>query len=50
MLLRATWASPKNKTQKYIEMSNMDITKKQNTEIYRDEQHGHHKKAKHRNI
>jgi hypothetical protein len=31
-------------TQKYIKMSNMDITKKHNTEIYKDEQHGHHQK------
>jgi hypothetical protein len=29
----------------YIKMSNMaDITKKHNTEIYKDEQHGHHQK------
>ena len=27
-----------NITQKYIKMSNMDITKKHNTEIYKDEQ------------
>jgi hypothetical protein len=38
----ATWTSPNNITQKYIKMSNMDITKKHNTEIYKDEQHGHH--------
>jgi hypothetical protein len=30
--------------QKYIKMSNMDITKKHSTEIYKDEQHGHHQK------
>ena len=24
---------------------NMDITKKHNTEIYKDEQHGHHQKT-----
>jgi hypothetical protein len=37
---------PKNKTQKYIKMSNMaDITKKHSTEIYIDEQHGHHQKT-----
>ena len=36
----------KNITQKYIKMSNMDITKKHNTEIYKDEQHGrHHQKT-----
>jgi hypothetical protein len=28
-----------------IKMSNMDITKKHNTEIYKDEQHGHHQKT-----
>ena len=33
------------KTQKYIKMSNMNITKKHNTEIYKDEQHGHHQKT-----
>jgi hypothetical protein len=27
---------------KYIKMSYMDITNKYNTEIYKDEQHGHH--------
>ena len=32
-------------TQKYIKMSNMDITKQHNTEIYKDEQHGHHEKT-----
>jgi hypothetical protein len=32
----------KNITQKYKKMSNMDITKQNNTEIYKDEQHGHH--------
>jgi hypothetical protein len=26
-------------------LSNMDITAKQNTEIYKDEQHGHHQKT-----
>jgi hypothetical protein len=31
--------------QKYIKMSSMDITKKHNTEIYKDEQHGHHQKT-----
>jgi hypothetical protein len=32
--------------QKYIKMSNMaDITKKHNTGIYKDEQHGHHQKT-----
>jgi hypothetical protein len=31
-------------------MSNMDITKKHYTEIYKDEQHGHHQKTLHRNI
>jgi hypothetical protein len=36
------WTSPKNITQKYIKMSNMDITKKHSTEIYKDEQHGNH--------
>jgi hypothetical protein len=36
------WKSPKHIAQKYIKMSNMDITKKHNTEIYKDEQHGHH--------
>jgi hypothetical protein len=30
---------------KYIKMSNMDITKKHSTEIYKDEQHGHHQKT-----
>jgi hypothetical protein len=30
----------KNITQKYIKLSNMDITKKHNTEIYKDELHG----------
>jgi hypothetical protein len=30
----ATWTSPKNIAQKYIKMSNMEITKKHNTEIY----------------
>ena len=40
-----TWTSPKNITQKYIKMSNMDITKKHSTEIYKDEQHGHHQKT-----
>jgi hypothetical protein len=30
--------------QKYIKMSNMDITKTHSTEIYKDEQHGHHQK------
>ena len=29
--------SPKNITQKYIKMGNMDITKKHSTEIYKDE-------------
>jgi hypothetical protein len=29
----------------YIKMSNMDITNKYNTEIYKDEQHGHHQKT-----
>ena len=29
---------------KYIKMSNI-ITKKHNTEIYKDEQHGHHQKT-----
>jgi hypothetical protein len=42
---RTTWTTPKNITQKYIKMSNMDITKKHNTEIYKDEQHGHHQKT-----
>jgi hypothetical protein len=42
--------SPKNIAQKYIKMSNMDITKKHNTEIYKDEQHGQRHKKKHRNI
>ena len=32
-------------TKKYTQMSNMDITKKHNTEIYKDEQHGHHQKT-----
>jgi hypothetical protein len=27
------------------EMSNMDITKQHSTEIYKDEQHGHHQKT-----
>ena len=27
-----------------------DITKKHSTEIYKDEQHGHHQKIYHRNI
>ena len=27
-----------------------DITNKYNTEIYKDEQHGHHQKTLHRNI
>jgi hypothetical protein len=40
-----TWTSPKNITQKYIKMSNMDITKKHSTEIYKDEQHGHQQKT-----
>jgi hypothetical protein len=31
--------------QKYIKMSNMDITKKHSTEIYKDEQHGHQQKT-----
>jgi hypothetical protein len=35
----------KNITQKYIKMSNMVITKQHNTEIYKDEQHGHHQKT-----
>jgi hypothetical protein len=42
MLLWATWTSPKSLAQKYIKMSYMDITNKYNTEIYKDEQHGHH--------
>jgi hypothetical protein len=42
---RETRTSPKNITQKYIKMSNMDITKKHSTEIYKDEQHGHHQKT-----
>ena len=34
-------------TQKYIKMSNMDITNKQQTQKYiQDEQHGHHQKTK----
>jgi hypothetical protein len=41
----ATWTSQKSKTQKYIKMSNMDITKKHSTEIYKDEQHGHHQQT-----
>jgi hypothetical protein len=41
----ATWTSPKNIAQKYIKMSNMDITKKHSTEIYKDEQHGHQQKT-----
>jgi hypothetical protein len=28
-----------------IKMSNMDITKTHSTEIYKDEQHGHHQKT-----
>jgi hypothetical protein len=40
----ATWTSPKNITQKYIKMSNMEITKKHNTEIYKDEKQRHQKK------
>ena len=32
----------KNIAQKYIKMSNMDISKTHSTEIYKDEQHGHH--------
>jgi uncharacterized membrane protein len=32
-------------TQKHIKMSNMDITKTHSTEIYKDEQHGHHQKT-----
>ena len=32
----------KNIIQKYIKMSNMNITKKH---IYKDEQHGHHQKT-----
>jgi hypothetical protein len=40
----------KHKTQKYIKMSNKDINKKQNTEIYKDEKHGDQKKTQHRNI
>ena len=35
----------KKKPQKYIKMSNMDITKKHSTEIYKDEQHGHHQQT-----
>jgi hypothetical protein len=35
----------KNITHKNIKKSNMDITKKNNTEIYKDEQHGHHQKT-----
>jgi hypothetical protein len=31
--------------QKYIKMSNMDITKKHSTEIYKDEEHGHRQKT-----
>ena len=27
-----------------------DITKKHSTEIYKDEEHGHHQKTLHRNI
>ena len=27
------------------DITNMDITKKHNTEIYKDEQHGHHQKT-----
>jgi hypothetical protein len=34
-----------NIAQKYIKMSNMDITKKHSTEIYKDEQHGQHQKT-----
>ena len=34
-----------HKTQKYIKMSNMDINKKHNTEIYKDEKHGHQQKT-----
>ena len=36
--------SPKNITQKYIKMSNMDHQQIY-TEIYKDEQHGHHQKT-----
>jgi hypothetical protein len=36
----ATWTSPNNIAQKYIKMSNMDITKKHSTEIYKDELFG----------
>ena len=31
-------------TQKYIKMSNMNSAIKKSTEIYKDEQHGHHQK------
>jgi hypothetical protein len=34
----------------HLYISNMNITKKHNTEIYKDEQHGHHQKTLHRNI
>ena len=37
--------SPKDITQKYIKMSNIDITKIHNTEIYKDEHYGHHQKT-----
>jgi uncharacterized membrane protein len=42
LIFIATWTSPNNIAQKYIKMSNMDITKKHNTEIYKDEQHRPH--------
>ena len=35
----------KKHSTKYIKMSNMDITNKYNTEIYKDEQHRHHQKT-----
>jgi hypothetical protein len=40
-----SWRSPKNIAHKYIKTSNMNITKKHNIEIYKDEQHGHHQKT-----
>ena len=32
----------KKNLQKYIKMSNIDITKQHNTDIYKDVQHGRH--------
>jgi hypothetical protein len=45
LVMSMSWTSPNNIAQKYIKMSNMDITKKHSTEIYKDEQHGHHQKT-----